>query len=358
MKSENDGYSLLELLLVIAIIVIVSGAAIPLAYGNVDRTRAAGAARYVAGRMAMAASKPSGARPTSPSDLSNWVANIRCRLMPMGMATECSPAISGGESILPITLEERLDHHFPGVDVRHPAERHGHRSRQPFNPGDPVQIGSSTLLSFSPTGACTSGTLFIRGLRSTQFAVRVLGATGRTRVFEFNFDGWQMANALTRATSLAPRVGPQRFGMERAACGPGARRHVIDLSSGGALIETDWRLLPVSRQMQIGEPVPVFRVAARVLRCHVACSAARRSGIEVRSISKNAFPSGKLRPISRRTHQDRRTWKRSGNKLPGGDGMDEVQLVSIPPITRWHTPCFTVPPCDETAQRSSLAPAR
>jgi hypothetical protein len=42
-------------------------------------------------------------------------------------------------------------------------------------------------LSFSPTGACTSGSLFIRGLRGTQYAVRVLGATGRTRVFEFRF---------------------------------------------------------------------------------------------------------------------------------------------------------------------------
>ena len=71
--------------------------------------------------------------------------------------------------------------------VRHHAGRHRHRSRSHSIRDDPIQIGSSTLLSFSPTGTSTSGTVFIRGVRGNQFAVRVLGATGRTRIFEFNF---------------------------------------------------------------------------------------------------------------------------------------------------------------------------
>jgi len=60
-------------------------------------------------------------------------------------------------------------------------------------------------------------------------------------------------------------------GMERARVRPGRTAHVVDLSAGGALIETDWRLLPGMRvEMQLGEPAPLFRVAGRVLRCHVA----------------------------------------------------------------------------------------
>ena len=51
---NSKGYSLLEVLMAITVMVIVSGAAIPLAHTSVDRTRAAGAASYVAGRMAMA----------------------------------------------------------------------------------------------------------------------------------------------------------------------------------------------------------------------------------------------------------------------------------------------------------------
>ena len=60
-------------------------------------------------------------------------------------------------------------------------------------------------------------------------------------------------------------------GMERARLRPGRTAHIVDLSSGGALIETDWRLLPGTRvEMQVGDPVPLFRVAGRILRCHVA----------------------------------------------------------------------------------------
>jgi hypothetical protein len=59
-------------------------------------------------------------------------------------------------------------------------------------------------------------------------------------------------------------------GMERARLRPGRTAHIVDLSAGGALIETDWRLLPGMRvEMQVGEPIPLFRVAGRILRCHV-----------------------------------------------------------------------------------------
>ena len=52
---------------------------------------------------------------------------------------------------------------------------------------------------------------------------------------------------------------------------------VIDVSAGGALIETDWRLLPGTRvEMQLGEPATLLRVVARILRCHVAMLARER----------------------------------------------------------------------------------
>jgi hypothetical protein len=50
----------------------------------------------------------------------------------------------------------------------------------------PVRFGSSGLLSFTPFGTSTSGSVFVRGRDGSQFAVRVLGATGRARVQRFN----------------------------------------------------------------------------------------------------------------------------------------------------------------------------
>jgi hypothetical protein len=87
----------------------------------------------------------------------------------------------------PISSEERLNYHFSGVSFGIQFNVTSLDSGQPLDPADPIHIGSSTLLSFNPNGSSSSGTLFIRGQQSSQFAVRILGATGRTRVFEFDF---------------------------------------------------------------------------------------------------------------------------------------------------------------------------
>ena len=50
---------------------------------------------------------------------------------------------------------------------------------------DGVRIGSSRILTVSPDGTATSGTLYVLGRRA-QYAVRVLGATGRTRVLKYD----------------------------------------------------------------------------------------------------------------------------------------------------------------------------
>jgi type II secretory pathway pseudopilin PulG len=53
--------------------------------------------------------------------------------------------------------------------------------------GSPLKLGGSSALSFGPAGSATSGTLYLRGPASQQYAVRVLGATGRSRLLRFDF---------------------------------------------------------------------------------------------------------------------------------------------------------------------------
>lgn len=183
------GYSLLELLMVIAIVSIMGGIAVPLAHGSADRTRAAAAARYVAGRMAQARfeavrrSAHVALRFAQQED--GWC--LRAYVDGNGNGV-LSRDIGRGLDV-PITPDERLDQHFPGVAFGILPAVTGLDAGQPFNTSDPIQIGSSNLVSFSTTGSSTSGTLFIRSARGAQFAVRLLGATGRTRVFEYSFGG-------------------------------------------------------------------------------------------------------------------------------------------------------------------------
>ena len=180
----TNGYSLLEVLLAATIMVIIGGAAIPLAQTGADRSRVAGAAGYLAGRMAVArfeAVKRSACvalRFVEQADgywMQMYVDGNRNGVLSIDIA-------SGAD--WPMGTGERLDYHFPGVELGVHPNVTG-IDPGPFSATDPVQIGSSTLLSFSPTGSSTSGTIFIRGRRGHQFAVRVLGATGRTRILEF-----------------------------------------------------------------------------------------------------------------------------------------------------------------------------
>ncbi|HEX6260634.1 MAG TPA: hypothetical protein VFZ51_08255, partial [Woeseiaceae bacterium] len=50
---------------------------------------------------------------------------------------------------------------------------------------DGVRVGTPQILTMSPDGTATSGTLYLAG-KGGQYAVRVLGATGRTRVLYFH----------------------------------------------------------------------------------------------------------------------------------------------------------------------------
>ena len=51
---------------------------------------------------------------------------------------------------------------------------------------DPLRIGNTALLAFSPLGSSTSGTMYIAGHRGPQMAIRVFGGTGRVRVLTFD----------------------------------------------------------------------------------------------------------------------------------------------------------------------------
>ena len=86
----------------------------------------------------------------------------------------------------PIGGPERLADNFPGVDVGVlpglPAVDAGGTP-----PGsDPLKLGVSNILAFSPVGTSSSGSIYVLGRRRNQFVIRIYGETGKTRVLKFN----------------------------------------------------------------------------------------------------------------------------------------------------------------------------
>jgi hypothetical protein len=70
----------------------------------------------------------------------------------------------------------RLQDLFPGVRIDTPGGAHA----------DAVRLSGTELLSFTPFGTSTSGSLYILGRDGSRFAVRISGATGRVRAERYD----------------------------------------------------------------------------------------------------------------------------------------------------------------------------
>jgi type II secretory pathway pseudopilin PulG len=73
---------------------------------------------------------------------------------------------------------------FAGVQITVDPTLRG-PAGEPGSP-DPVRFGPSDVASFSALGSCTAGSLFLRSPDGRQYAVRVAGVTGRTRILRYD----------------------------------------------------------------------------------------------------------------------------------------------------------------------------
>lgn len=185
-EPRERGHTLLELLLILGFAAVLTGTAAAGAHQSIARARGLVAARYLAARMTMARTQAAA-----------WGAAVALRFEPTPDGPSFSVYRDGNRNGVqtaeiarnvdvqvepPVLLSER----FPGVRIGvAPA----------VAVSDPVHIGETTILTFSPAGTATSGTIYIAGPDGTQWGVRVLGATGRTRVLRHDpgRDEWFVA---------------------------------------------------------------------------------------------------------------------------------------------------------------------
>ena len=182
-RPAAPGYTLLELVLSVATAATLAGMAIPVATSTVDHLRTSAAARHVAARIA-----------TARLDAIRRSTTVALRFERAGEDYSFSTVIDGNANGIRaaditrgddrvLSPPERLAHNFSGVVFGlHPGVPDIDGAAGSL---DGVRIGSSAFLSLTPLGTSTSGTLYVRGRRA-QFAVRILGATGRVRVFRYD----------------------------------------------------------------------------------------------------------------------------------------------------------------------------
>ena len=182
----SRGFSLIELLFSVAIAGTVTAMAVPQGLRALDDFRTRAAARYLAG-LALGARFTAIAH-TQITGLRFEVAQPDYRITTV--------ADGNGNGLRTIEIQrgvdrttsqpEHLDAHFGGV-VFGILDGVPDADGQPANRSDGVRLGPSKLLSMNPDGTSSSGTLYLHGRERTQYAVRVLGVTGRVRVLKFDF---------------------------------------------------------------------------------------------------------------------------------------------------------------------------
>jgi hypothetical protein len=155
---------------------VLCAVAIPQTLTAVDRARGLAATRYLAGRAALARAQAVGRSTTIALRFHHGSNGIAVSAVQDGNRN--GVRLREIDSQIDRTIEAPvvLSDLFPGVEI----------GLAPQTPGtDPVQLGGSSILSFTAHGTATSGSVYVRGRDGTQWVVRVLGATARTRVLRY-----------------------------------------------------------------------------------------------------------------------------------------------------------------------------
>lgn len=170
--AGSRGYSLIEILFAMSLMTILSAMAVPQSLAALDRARAGAAARYLASRMAMARSHAVMRSAHVALKFDEGRSGITFRMFADGNRNGVRTSDIASRADQPLDAPARLSDLYPGVAIA-VAGTAG---------TDPLRIGSSNLLSFTPLGTATPGSIYVRGRDGSQFAIRIVGATGRTRV--------------------------------------------------------------------------------------------------------------------------------------------------------------------------------
>lgn len=182
-NHRSRGFTLLEVLFTLALGATLLSFALPVTESLVEDIRLAAATRQLAERIAHAR-----------LDAVRRSAAVALRFEPVGAGYRFRLHVDGnGNGVRTLEITNGLDLTVGAAERladTHPGIEFGLLPGIPDLDGaqgttEGVRVGAARILTLSPDGSATSGTLYLRGPRG-QRAIRVLGATGRVRTFQYD----------------------------------------------------------------------------------------------------------------------------------------------------------------------------
>jgi type II secretory pathway pseudopilin PulG len=184
--NEWRGYSVLELMMVLGLCASLSAATVPEYLTAVDEIRASGAAHHVSARLQ---------RARVEAVRRSTMVGLQFTQAAGGRYSYALYVDGNRNGVLALDIQRGVDRSIAAIE-RLPDQFSGIEfgvvpGLPPIDAGgaapgaDPIHLGASSIASFSAVGTATSGTVYIRSRRGAQYAVRILGETGRTRMLKF-----------------------------------------------------------------------------------------------------------------------------------------------------------------------------
>jgi Tfp pilus assembly protein FimT len=185
--GSERGVALVDIVAALALVLVIATMAAPVVGGTLDREHAIVGAQHLA-RQLQRARMESLRRSTA----------VAVRLELVGERAAARVYADGnGNGVLQRDIDrgtdpalagvEWLDAHARDVSLRVNQAVTDAGGSESLEPGsDPFRIGRTALVTFSPLGSSSSGTLYVAAHRGPQMAIRVYGASGRVRVLMFD----------------------------------------------------------------------------------------------------------------------------------------------------------------------------
>jgi prepilin-type N-terminal cleavage/methylation domain-containing protein len=184
-RTSCQGFTLLELMLVLGLAVTLAAWAIPQTLLSLDDMKTLGAVRYMSSRLYQ-----------TRMEAVSRTADAAMRFTVVGGSYSFAVYVDGNRNgVRRRDIDRGLDHvihrgerlrdQFPGVDF-------GTLPRLPPVDGStapgatPIHFGAGDMVTFTALGTSTTGSLYIRGRRTAQYVIRVYGQTGKIRILRFD----------------------------------------------------------------------------------------------------------------------------------------------------------------------------
>jgi len=182
---SDQGFTFAELLFAVGVASVLSAAAAPQLLAGLDEWRTRGAVRYLSSRLY---------RARMESAIRNVDTAVRFAVA--GSTIEYFTVVDGNRNGVRaadlqsgvdriIDHRERLADRFAGVDFGTlpglpPVDPSG------AAPGtDPIRLGSGDMVTFTPLGSSSPGSLYVRGRGHVQYVLRMFAETGRIRILRY-----------------------------------------------------------------------------------------------------------------------------------------------------------------------------